>query len=82
MPIRVCLAGATGWAESALALGIAQLADIEIVAAVSRTHAKRVLGDVLGEPRLTCIVYGTTQEALAHPKTPRQKARKGKGNPI
>jgi 4-hydroxy-tetrahydrodipicolinate reductase len=66
MPIRVCLAGATGWAGSALARGIAQLTDIEIVAAVSRTHAKRVLSDVLAEPLLTCPVYKTAQEALAH----------------
>lgn len=64
MPIRVCLAGATGWAGSALARAIAQLNDIEIVAAVSRTHAVRVLGDVLGEPRLRCRVYATAAEAL------------------
>jgi 4-hydroxy-tetrahydrodipicolinate reductase len=67
MTIRVCLAGATGWAGSALARSIAQSEDIAIVAAVSRTHARRVLGDVLAEPRLTCPVYATAQEALAHP---------------
>jgi 4-hydroxy-tetrahydrodipicolinate reductase len=42
--IRVCLAGATGWAGSALARRIAQTEDIELVAAVSRAHAGRVLG--------------------------------------
>ena len=67
MTIRVCLAGATGWAGSALARAIAQSDDIAIVAAVSRTHARRILGDVLAEPRLTCPVYATVQEALAHP---------------
>lgn len=67
MSIRVCLAGATGWAGSALARGIAQSDDIELVAAVSRTHAGRILGDVLAEPRLTCPVYATAQQALAHP---------------
>jgi 4-hydroxy-tetrahydrodipicolinate reductase len=67
MTIRVCLAGATGWAGSALARGITQADDIELVAAVSRTHAQRVLGDVLGEPRLTCPVYASVQEALVHP---------------
>lgn len=65
--IRVCLAGATGWAGSALARGIAQCEDIQLVAAVSRTHAGRVLGDVLGEPRLGCPVFATVEEALAHP---------------
>jgi 4-hydroxy-tetrahydrodipicolinate reductase len=67
MSIRICLAGATGWAGSALARGIAQSDDMELVAAVSRTHAGRILGDVLAEPRLTCPVYATAQEALAHP---------------
>lgn len=67
MTIRVCLAGATGWAGSALAHGIARSNDIDLVAAVSRTHAQRILGDVLAEPRLTCPVYATVQEALVRP---------------
>jgi 4-hydroxy-tetrahydrodipicolinate reductase len=67
MSIRVCLAGATGWAGSALASGIAEAVDIELVAAVSRTHAGRVLGEVLDEPSLSCQVYATAQEALANP---------------
>lgn len=66
MSIRVCLAGASGWAGSALARAIAQTEDIELVAAVSRTHTGRVLGDVLAEPRLECPIYATTAEALAH----------------
>lgn len=65
MTIRVCLAGATGWAGSAVARAIAQLDDITLVSAVSRTHATRTLGDVLADPRLTCSVYATAQEALA-----------------
>jgi 4-hydroxy-tetrahydrodipicolinate reductase len=67
MPIRVCLAGATGWAGSGLARGIAQTDDIELVAAVSRTHGGRTLEDVLDEPRLSCPIFATAQEALAHP---------------
>lgn len=67
MTIRVCLAGATGWAGSALARGIAQTDDMELVAAVSRTYAGRSLGDVLAEPRLTCPIYATAEEALAVP---------------
>ena len=63
--IRVCLAGATGWAGSALARGIAHTSDISIVAAVARRHASQVLGDVLGEPRLTCPIYASAAEALA-----------------
>ena len=67
MSIRVCLAGATGWAGSALARGIAQTDDIQLVAAVSRTHAGRNLGDVLAEPRLSCPICATAEEALAQP---------------
>lgn len=66
MVIRVCLAGATGWAGSELARSIAKTADLALVAAVSRTHAGRNLGDVLAEPRLTCPVYASAKEALAH----------------
>jgi 4-hydroxy-tetrahydrodipicolinate reductase len=64
MAIRVCLAGATGWAGSAVAHAIATLDDITLVAAISRTHAGRSLGDVLSETRLTCPIYATAQEAL------------------
>src|SRR5437867_5776459 len=67
MAVRVCLAGATGWAGSELARGIARSSDLAVVAAVSRTHAGRVLGDVVGEPRLDCRVYASAIEALAHP---------------
>jgi 4-hydroxy-tetrahydrodipicolinate reductase len=67
MTIRVCLAGATGWAGSELARAIAGTEDITLAAAVSRKHAGRVLGDVLGEPRLACRVHGSAAEAFADP---------------
>ena len=64
MAIKVCLAGATGWAGSELARGIARTSDITLVAAVSRTHAGHVLGEVVGDTRLNCRVYATAGEAL------------------
>lgn len=68
MTIQLCLAGATGWAGSALARHIAQTEDVQLVAAVARRHAGRNLGEVLNEPRLTCPIYATAAEALAaHP---------------
>jgi len=67
MVIKVCLAGATGWAGSELARSIATTMDLTLVAAVSRKHAGRALGEVLGEPRLTCPVYSSATEALANP---------------
>lgn len=67
MVIKLCLAGATGWAGSELARAIAKAGDLTLVAAVSRNHAGRHLGEVLGEPRLTCPVYPLVTEALANP---------------
>lgn len=63
--IKVCLAGATGWAGSALARGIAGAADLALTAAIARRDAGKKLGDVLGDPRLTCSVYASADEALA-----------------
>jgi 4-hydroxy-tetrahydrodipicolinate reductase len=65
MGISVCLAGATGWAGSELARGIAKTDDLALVAAVSRTYAGRDLGEVLSEPDLNCPIYSSATEALA-----------------
>ena len=67
MALKVCLAGATGWAGSELARSIAKTADLALVAAVARKHAGRVLGEVLGEPQLTGHIYTSAEEALANP---------------
>ncbi len=65
--IRVCIAGATGWAGSELARSLAAAPDLQLVAGVSRTHAGRMLADVLGESAPACRLYGTAEEALATP---------------
>ena len=65
MTISVCLAGATGWAGSELASGIARTPDIKLVSAISRSQAGRQLGDVLNVPGLNCPIYATVAEALA-----------------
>lgn len=68
MPIKVCLAGATGWAGSELARGIAASPDVSLTAGISRTHAGRRLGEVIGDPRLDhARLYATAAEALANP---------------
>jgi 4-hydroxy-tetrahydrodipicolinate reductase len=64
MTLDVCLAGATGWAGSALARGIAACPDLALVAAIARRQAGQVLGDVLGEPRLAVRIAGSAPEAL------------------
>lgn len=65
--LNVCLAGATGWAGSALARAIAATPDLTLAAAVSRSQAGRVLGEVLQDPRLTAPVHGSVDAALGHP---------------
>lgn len=65
MTIRVCLAGATGWAGAALAKGIAQADDLELVAGVSRQHAGERLGGVLGISNLNVLLSGSADQALA-----------------
>jgi len=64
--ISVCLAGATGWAGSELARAIAGSSDLALSAAISRGQAGRNLGDVLDDPRISCPIYASAPEALAH----------------
>jgi len=65
--MSVCLAGATGWAGSELARAIARCPDLALVAAVSRTHAGRRLGEVLGDDRITAPIYPSAREAVGAP---------------
>lgn len=69
MNLRVCLAGATGWAGSELARGIAKTTDLALVAAVGRRHAGRTLGEVLGDdaPPLAGRIHASAADALATP---------------
>jgi 4-hydroxy-tetrahydrodipicolinate reductase len=80
MSIRVCIAGATGWAGSELARGVDQAPDLMLTAAVSRSHAGRTLAEALGAPTgeaseasplaastLSVPVLGTVEEALSLP---------------
>jgi 4-hydroxy-tetrahydrodipicolinate reductase len=64
MTRRIVLAGATGWAGSSLARGIARQADMRLVAAVARRAAGRSLGAALNEP-IDCPVFAQASDALA-----------------
>jgi len=66
-PIRICIAGATGWAGAELAKGIAGTSDLVLVGAVARKAAGRILGEVIGDPRLTTRVAPSVAEALRTP---------------
>ncbi|APR87032.1 4-hydroxy-tetrahydrodipicolinate reductase [Minicystis rosea] len=67
MTLKVCLAGATGWAGSELARGIAATGDIVLASAVARRHAGQTLGAALGDNGLDTPVFATVVEALARP---------------
>lgn len=64
MAIRVCVAGATGWAGSSLSEGIHRASDMELVGAVSRSSAGKTLGDVIDVSELQTVVSGSAEEAL------------------
>jgi len=63
MAIRVCLAGATGWAGSELARGIGAQSDLQLISAVARASAGKSLSAVVeGAP--DAPVHGSVAEAL------------------
>ncbi|MFZ0241089.1 MAG: 4-hydroxy-tetrahydrodipicolinate reductase [Desulfobacterales bacterium] len=65
MNSRVCLAGAAGWAGSALSRGVFEATDMDLVAAISRSHAGRTLGEVLDIKGLDTPIFATATEGLA-----------------
>jgi 4-hydroxy-tetrahydrodipicolinate reductase len=64
MTLRICLAGATGWAGAALARAVVQTDDLELVAGVSRRFAGHSLGEVLDIPNLNVMLSASAAEAL------------------
>lgn len=64
MSIDVAIAGATGWTGSAIALGVADAADLTLRSAVARRSAGQDLGTALGRDALGVPVYADVREAL------------------
>ena len=66
--IRVCIAGGTGWAGRELSRGVAGSPDMELVAAVSRSHAGKTLGEAIGIEGLITPIFVATEDAMkTHP---------------
>lgn len=65
MSIQICLAGATGWAGSALARGIARENDLQLRGAIARADAGKNLGAVLNIPNLDCPIFANANAAFA-----------------
>jgi 4-hydroxy-tetrahydrodipicolinate reductase len=66
-PVRITLAGATGWVGRALVAAIAKADDLRLVAAVSRGGAGKDAGAAAGVEPNGVIVSATLAEALATP---------------
>ena len=62
--LKICIAGATGWAGSELSRAIFAGSDMELVATISRSHAGKMVGDVTGVEGLTTPIFGTVEDAL------------------
>ena len=62
--LKVCIAGATGWAGSELSRGIFDASDMELVAAVSRSQAGKTLGETIGIEGLATPIFETVEDAL------------------
>jgi 4-hydroxy-tetrahydrodipicolinate reductase len=62
--IKICVAGATGWAGSELSRAIFAADDMELVAAISRNNAGKTVGQVIDMDGITAPIFGTAEEAL------------------
>lgn len=63
--ITLCIAGATGWAGSALVAGVLEAEDLVLRSAVARSAAGTDLGTALGREALGVPVHASVEEALA-----------------
>ena len=62
--LKICVAGATGWAGSALSKGIYAANHMDLVAAISRSQAGKTLDQVIGIDGLDAPIFATVEEAL------------------
>lgn len=64
MPIRVIVAGATGWTGSAVAKAVLAADDLQLVGAVARSATGRDIGELLSGKPAGVTVSATLDEAL------------------
>lgn len=65
MNIRVCIAGATGWAGSALCKGVVENSELKLVAAISRKNNGADLSQVLNLNTAKIPVFENVNQALS-----------------
>src|SRR5579885_3239332 len=64
MTIRVCVAGATGWAGSLVARAILTSQEFQLVGAIARKKAGQDIGEVLGLAKANIPITQTLEELL------------------
>jgi 4-hydroxy-tetrahydrodipicolinate reductase len=64
MPIKICIAGATGWAGSAVTRHLLQSSDFELVGVIARRSAGRDIGEVLGGATAGVTIAASLEEVL------------------
>ena len=67
MPIRVCVAGATGWTGSLVTRRILGSSEFQLVGTIARRDAGRDVGEALGMPAAGVRITGSLEEALQAP---------------
>jgi 4-hydroxy-tetrahydrodipicolinate reductase len=67
MAIRVCVAGATGWAGAAVTRQILASTEFALTGAVARQQAGRDIGEALGGQPAGVIIESSVEEALRVP---------------
>jgi 4-hydroxy-tetrahydrodipicolinate reductase len=67
MPVRVCVAGVTGWAGSAVTRKILESDEFQLVGAIARKQTGIDIGEALGNDRVGLNIVATLEEALAIP---------------
>lgn len=66
MPIKVCVAGITGWTGRCVAEAILKSQDMQLTAGVARKSAGKDVADALGIESNGAKIYGDTRSALTH----------------
>jgi 4-hydroxy-tetrahydrodipicolinate reductase len=67
MSVRICVAGATGWAGSQVVRRILASTDFQLAGAIARRTAGQDVGEALGLPAAGLRIAGSLAEALAAP---------------
>ena len=65
MPIRICVAGATGWVGQLLVEKILEADEFSLSGAIARTAAGQDIGTALGQAPLGVTVAASLDEALS-----------------